>query len=389
MGITRRRMMMMAGLAGAGSAGGAEGVMLEPGAVGAFREAVRQAVWDRVIGGGSWWLERKGQAARGAYGFAVKAPEEMKTRAGEGTVYDAASLTKVMATTPCVMRLVEEGMVELERPVRALVPEFAGEGRERITVRQLLTHTSGLKPGLSRAEAWEGWDEAIRLACATEPLDAPDAVFRYSDINFILLGEVVRRAAGKGLEAFAREAVFEPLGMADTGFRPGEALRGRIAATERDEAGRMLRGEVHDPTARRMGGVAGHAGLFTTARDAARYARSVVQGGALEGRRILREETVRRMTAVATPKGMEARRALGWDVDTTYSRPRGAFPAGKSFGHTGFTGCCLWIDPGAEAFYVFLGNRLHETDPKTDSRMLYEILGEHAGRAAGYGEKRE
>ncbi len=347
-----------------------------------FRRAVHQAVWDRVIAGGSWWVERQGSASHGAYGFALKTP--VKIRASEDTLFDAASLTKVTATTPCVMRLVEEGRLRLEAPVKTYLPAFDGEGRETITVRQLLTHTSGLRAGLPRNFEWSGYQYGIELACATVPLHAPDTVFRYSDVNFILLGEIVRQAAGEPLNAFANRIIFEPLSMTDTGFNPDTERRQRIAATEKDEHGVLLRGVVHDPTARRMGGVAGHAGLFTTARDLARYARCLLQDGELDGQRVLKPETVRLMTAIATPAGMAEQRALGWDVNTSYSRLRGGFPAGASFGHTGFTGCCLWLDPASGAFYVFLSSRLHETDRDQDARRLYEILGGHAARAAGY-----
>ncbi len=369
-----------AGLAPAQSADSRQALREE--ALRVFRRAIHQAVWDRVIAGGAWWVERQGAASHGAYGFALKSPE--KIRAGEDTIFDVASLTKVAATTPCVMALVEVGKVELEKPLADYLPEFTGAGRERITVRQLLTHTSGLRAGLPRDFEWAGYEKGIELACATVPLAEPDTVFRYSDVNFILLGELVRRVSGEPLNVFAKKRVFEPLGMTDTGFLPDAALRGRIAATEKDEHGNPLRGVVHDPTARRMGGVAGHAGLFATAADLARYARCVLNGGELDGRRILRAETVRLMTAVATPEGMAERRAPGWDVDTPYSRPRGGFPVGASFGHTGFTGCCLWLDPASETFFVFLGSRLHETDRDADSRLLYEVLGGHAARAAGY-----
>ncbi len=371
-------MMTSLGMAAATVGRGEE---LREESVEAFQAAVDQAVRDRVIAGGAWWVERGGVSVNGVSGEAVKVPEEERRLVEEGTIFDVASLTKVVATTPCVMRLVEAGAVDLTAPVKAYVPAFEGEGRERITVRQLLTHTSGLRPGLSRVEAWSGYDEGIRMACETVPLEMPDEVFCYSDINFILLGELVQQVTGKGLEVFAKEVVFGPLGMEDTGFRPDGALRERIAATEKDEAGVMLCGVVHDPTARRMRGVAGHAGLFSTVRDVARYARCVISGGELEGNRVLQAETVKLMTGVATPSGMVDLRALGWDVDTKFSRPRGGFPVGRSFGHTGFTGCCVWLDPGAKAFFVFLSNRLHETDPKSDSRALYEVLGGHASRA--------
>ncbi len=348
----------------------------------AFGAAMQQAAQDRVIAGGAWWLERQGHSAHGACGFALKSPEEVP--AHEDTIFDVASLTKVAATAPCVLHLVENDRVDLNKPVQTYLTEFAGEGRERILVRHLLTHTSGLKPGLPRSFEWSGYERGIELACATVPLDPPGAVFRYSDINFILLGELVRRVSGVPLNDYARATVFAPLRMHDTGFLPDASLRPRIAATEKDENGVLLRGVVHDPTARRMGGVAGHAGLFSTARDVARYARCLLQGGELDGQRILNAGTVRLMTRLATASDMEEQRALGWDVDTSYSRPRGGFPVGTSFGHTGFTGCCLWLDPASNAFYVFLGSRLHETDRERDSRELYEILGGHAARAAGY-----
>ena len=377
-------MIMSSGSVGrvASGASGRSGLKAE--AVEAFRGAVREAVAARVVSGAAWWLERSGEAVHGAEGWAVRVPEVDKTAASEATIFDAASLTKVMVTTPCVMRLVEEGKVDLEERVSRYLPEFSGKGCDAIRVRHLLAHTSGLKPGLSRQEPWRGKQAALKLAFAAEPTHRPEEVFRYSDINFILLGVLVEAASGMPLDSYAQQMVFEPLGMNDTGFAPDAGLRGRVAATERDETGQMLRGVVHDPTARRMGGVAGHAGLFTTAADVARYARSLLRGGELDGRRFLQTETVRRMTAVATPATLAEKRTLGWDLDTTYSRPRGGFPAGNSYGHTGFTGCCLWIDPASQAFFVLLSNRLHETDPGTDSRELYAALGSHAAEAAGY-----
>ena len=366
----------------ASGASGRSGLKAE--AVEAFRGAVREAVAARVVSGAAWWLERSGEAVHEAEGWAVRVPEVDKTAASEATIFDAASLTKVMVTTPCVMRLVEEGKVDLEAPVSRYLAEFAGRERETIRVRHLLAHTSGLKPGLSRQEPWSGKAAGLALAMAAEPTHPPEALFRYSDINFILLGALVEAVSGLPLDRCAKEMVFDPLGLKDSGFALEAGRLGRVAATERDEAGQMLRGVVHDPTARRMGGVAGHAGLFTTAAEVARYARCLLKGGELEGARILRAETVRRMTEVATPKGMSEKRALGWDIDTTYSRPRGGFPVGESYGHTGFTGCCVWLDPAEQAFFVLLSNRLHETDPQTDSRELYSVLGGHASEAAGY-----
>jgi len=349
---------------------------------GSFRRTVHQAVWDRVISGASFWAEHKGQASHGAYGFSLKVPQ--KERVTEGTLFDVASLTKVVATTPAVMRLIEQGRVELESPVQRYIPEFTGSGRELITVRQLLVHTSGLPAGIPREPAWLEYDTGIRLACESVPKQGPDVEFRYSDINFILLGEVVRRVSGLPLDEFARKEIFEPLGMKDTLFNPPVERRPGIAATEKDESGVMLRGVVHDPTARRMGGVAGHAGLFSTAENVARYARMILKGGELDGVRLYKEETVQLMTKIHTPPGMVEERALGWDAGKGKSSPRGGFPERGSFGHTGFTGTCMWLDPGSQTYYIFLGSRLHETDPDSSVRKLYEKLGTAVSAAVGY-----
>ncbi len=246
-------------------------------------------------------------------------------------------------------------------------------------MRMLLTHTSGLPEDVPTKTNWQGTATALRLANEMKLKAAPGAEFRYSDINYFLLGEIVARTGGKPLAAFCAEEIYGPLGMADTGFLPEASKRGRIAPTEWTD-GVMLRGVVHDPTARFMGGVAGHAGLFTTARDLARYARMLLNGGELEGVRILQRETVAMMTSVQTPAGMEARRGFGWDIDSGYSRPRGKyFPLG-SFGHTGFTGNAFWIDPMSKTFFVFLSNRVHP-DGKGNVLKLYGTVGSIAAAA--------
>src|SRR5437016_4452619 len=276
----------------------------------------------------------------------------------EDTLFYAASLTKVVACTPAVMLLVERGKIKLDERVQTYVPEFKKDGKEAITIRQLMTHTSGLRPDISTQPAWSGYDTAIRMACAEKLVTPPDTAFRYSDINFFLLGEVVRRVSGMKLNEFVAREIYQPLKMADTGYLPPASELPRIAPTERIN-GKILRGEVHDPTARYMGGVAGHAGLFTTAADLARYARMMLNFGELEGARLFQPETVKLMTSVQTPDNIFARRGLGWDVDSGYSRPRGRiFPLG-SYGHTGFTGTALWIDPFSKTFWIFLSNRVH------------------------------
>ncbi len=297
----------------------------------------------------------------------VPTKEEMT----EDTIFDAASLTKVVATLPCVMRLIEEGKIELEAEARRYLPEM----RPGITIRHLLTHTSGLRPGIPKEPAWSGYDTGIKLAVALEPDGPPDRFFRYSDINFILLGEIVRRVSGTALNEFAAKNVFAPLKMDSTRFVPPDDWKPRIAPTEKDENGVMLRGVVHDPTSRKMGGVTGHAGLFTTAGDLAKYARMILAGGA----GVLKPETVRLMTTPHTIATVFERRGLGWDVDSAFSRPRGkVFPIG-SFGHTGFTGTSLWIEPQTKTFVVFMCSRLHPNGGGS-VRDLYEEIGTAAAQ---------
>ena len=318
--------------------------------------AINQAIAENRLPGGVLWLEHKDVSYQKTYGHRALVPDSEPMTSD--TIFDAASLTKVIATTPALMLLWEQGKVKLDERVQTYIPEFKGDGKEEITVRQLMTHTSGLRPDLNQTPKWSGYDTAIQLACAEKVQAKPGTVFRYSDINFFLLGEIVHRASGSTLDQFVLKEIYQPLRMVDTRYLPDASQRARIAPTDPGGDG-MLRGVVHDPTARRMGGVAGHAGLFTTAADLARYARMLVHGGELDGFRLFKSETVKLMTSVQTPESFEARRGLGWDIDSGFSRPRGEiFPLG-SYGHTGFTGTCLWIDPFSETFWVFLSNRVH------------------------------
>jgi uncharacterized protein YbbC (DUF1343 family)/CubicO group peptidase (beta-lactamase class C family) len=296
----------------------------------------------------------------------------------EDTIFDLASLTKVVATTTSVMKLMEEGRIRLSDPVASYIPEFGKYGKAGITIRELLTHTSGLRPDLELEVEFAGAEEAIRRAVEEVPMSPPDDRFIYSDINFFLLGDIVRRVSGERLDRYAKRQIFDPLGMKDTGFLPAEPLRARIAPTERCRPMAwpcgapevpFLRGVVHDPTARRMDGVAGHAGLFSTAADLSRFCRMLVGGGRLDGVRVVSPATIARMIAPSTPADMRDVRGLGWDVDSTYSTNRGElFPIG-SFGHTGFTGTSLWIDPASGSYIVFLSNRVHP-DGKGDVTAL-------------------
>jgi uncharacterized protein YbbC (DUF1343 family)/CubicO group peptidase (beta-lactamase class C family) len=273
------------------------------------------------------------------------------------TVFDAASLTKVIATTSSVMKLFEQGKIRLSDRVTEYLPAFQG-GKSDITIRHLLTHFSGLRPDLDLKPEWSGYETGIRKALDEKSHTAPGVGFVYSDINFILLGEIVRVVSGRPLNEFAEQEIFAPLGMHDTRFLPPAAWRGRIAPTERDH-GVPLRGMVHDETSRYMGGVAGHAGLFTTAEDLAKFAEMMLNLGEYKGVRIFSPLTVRKFTSPNSPPHQAILRGLGWDIDSPFSGNRGElFPLG-SYGHTGFTGTSIWIDPSTRTYVILLCNSVH------------------------------
>jgi len=337
----------------------AEAVPLKTNSLAEIDREVAAAIADKKCPGGVIWVEHCGEIYRKAYGNrAVEPAVEPMT---EDTIFDAASLTKVLACTPAVMLLVERGLVELDAPVKKYLSEFPSDGENPVTIRHLLTHTSGLRPGISTKGDWQGVKGALDQV-ALEKLQAqPGTVFRYSDINFITLGAVVERVSGTPLQDFVKREIYQPLGMNDTGYLPSPDKAGRVAPTEVVD-GKALRAVVHDPTARKMGGVAGHAGLFTTAADMARFARMMLNLGELDGKRVFKAETVRLMTSVQSPPGVATRRGLGWDIDSGYSGPRGKlFPLG-SYGHTGWTGTSIWIDPFSSTFVIFLSNRNHPTE---------------------------
>ena len=348
-----------------------------PDKLAALDEAIVQAIASHQMPGAVLWLEHGGTNYHKAYGERALFPvAEPMT---EDTIFDAASLTKVIATTPAIMLLAQRGLVKIDAPVQDYIEEFRRDGKDGITVRHLLTHTSGLRAGLSPRP--DGWRSAIQMACQEKVTNAPGTFFRYSDINFILLGELVRRVSGEPLQQFTQEQIYRPLGMKDTRFMPWDADKPRIAPTERDGTNGWLRGVVHDPTARRMAGVAGHAGLFTTAADLARFARMMLNLGELDGVRLFRPEIVSAMTAVQSPAEVTAKRGFGWDIDTGYSRRGDIFPLG-SYGHTGFTGTALWIDPYSKTFWILLSNRVHP-DGQGNITALQKNLSSLAARAAG------
>jgi len=269
------------------------------------------------------------------------------------TIFDLASLTKVIATTTCVMRLEQLGQIKLNDPVAKYIPDFAQNGKEDVTIRMLLTHYSGLPADLDLKQPWNGVDEGYARANASKLVNPPGSTFLYSDVGFVVLGELVQKVSGMPLDQYAQQNVFGPLGMASTRFNPPPTWVPRIAPTQRDEhTGQVLRGTVHDPTARQMGGVAGDAGLFSNADDVAKFAQAILNGGAP----ILNSLIVEKMTTPQQPANMPNVRGLGWDIDSPYSSNRGELLPVGSFGHTGFTGTSLWIDPTTDTYVILLTN---------------------------------
>ena len=289
-----------------------------------------------------------------AFGWRVLVPDPQPMTVD--TIFDIASLTKPLGTTLAVMGLVERGAVKLDAPLGRYLKEFRGKAFESVTVQRLLTHSAGL-PAIPKTQLVARGFPGAAGALARENLDYPPGTgFQYSDTGFILLGELVRRVGGQPLDQYLAKTIFRPLGLTDTSFHPPVAQRARIAPTEFHN-GKMLQGEVHDPRARALGGVAGHAGMFSTAADVARLTRALLAGGALDGRRILKPETVHLMWN----RSLDGRgtRALGWDMTSQYAAVWSPFFPAGSVGHTGFTGTSLWIDPSSRTYLVLLTNRVH------------------------------
>jgi uncharacterized protein YbbC (DUF1343 family) len=306
---------------------------------------------------------------RRAFGYRAIKPKRLPMTVD--TIFDLGSLTKVIATTTAVMQLVEKGKVRIEDRVAEHWSEFKVNGKEEITVRELLTHYSGLRPSLELVPKWAGYDAVLKMVTAEKPFSTPGTRFIYSDINFIILGELVRQISGQSLDVYCAEHIFKPLGMKNTRFKPSPSLRSRIAPTQHQHGnkGKILWGEVHDPVAYNMGGVAGHAGLFSTADDLAIFSQALLDRGTMKGVSILSPLTVEKMTVPQTPPNKMVLRGLGWDIDSPFASNRGElFPVG-SYGHTGFTGTSIWIDPVSKTYIIILTNRLHP-DGKGDVGSL-------------------
>jgi uncharacterized protein YbbC (DUF1343 family)/CubicO group peptidase (beta-lactamase class C family) len=369
----------------------------------AIDQIVNHAVDDHQLPGAVVVVGHDGHVVfRRAYG--MRSLEPTHEPMTPDTIFDMASLTKPLATTVAVMQLYEQGKIGLNDPVAKYLPEFGANGKQDITIRHLLTHYSGLPPDLPLDKPWEGKEEGYRRAFVVAPMRPPGEQFLYSDINFIVLGALVEKLSGLTLDEYTQRHIVDPLGLSHTQFLPPASWIPRTAPTEYEHdpissgvpasktfpGDVMLRGVVHDPTSRRMGGVAGHAGLFSTADDLAIYAQSLLDR--LSGRPSrfpLSRIVLQKMTAPEEPATGTALRGFGWDIDSPYSSNRGTlFPIG-SFGHTGFTGTSLWIDPVSDSYVIVLANSVHPHGPQSITSLRGRIadaaaiaLGIHADSGA-------
>jgi len=304
---------------------------------------------------------------RRAFGLRAQKPKMVPMTTD--TIFDIASLTKVIATSTAVAQLVEMGKLNLEDPVAKYWPEFKVNGKEEITVRDLLTHYSGLRPALDSKPNGSGYVTALRMVEEEKPVLPPGTSFIYSDINFIILGELVSRISGEPLDVYCADHIFKPLEMKDTGFKPSSLLRPRIAPTQYQHGttGKILLGEVHDPMASSMGGVAGHAGLFSTADDLAIFAQMALDGGSRKGVQVLSPLMVKKMTTPQSPPDKMPLRGLGWNIDSSLASE-------SSYGHKGFTGTGIWIDPVSNTYVIILTNRVHPNGKGKVESLRTKIL---------------
>jgi CubicO group peptidase (beta-lactamase class C family) len=313
---------------------------------------------------------------RRAFGWLQKEPEKIPLR--QGSVFDLASLTKVVVTTTAVMILVDRGLVRLEDPVGRYLPEFGSKGKESITIRDLLRHSSGLPAFAPLFRDHQGKDAFYRAVCDMEVRPATERQRLYSDLGFMTLGWMVEKVAARGLDRFAQEEIFRPLGMNRTRYNPPPSWRSRCVPTEQCPIRhRLLRGEVHDENAWALGGVSGHAGLFSTVEDLSIFARMLLGDGEFRGRRILSVEAVHEMLRAQGIKG-EIPQLLGWWQRNPSPEASVFLLSESAFGHTGFTGTSLWIDPGSRAVAIVLANAIHpsrqQADPASFRREFHTHL---------------
>lgn len=347
----------------------------------ALDEAVEQAIRDGKIIGATLWVERDGESYHKAFGHRALAPQ--RETMTEDTLFDLASITKVMATASAAMLCIEKGLIKPDEPAAKYLPEFKGERRQKITVRHLLMHTSGMPVNLDpKTLPFSNHAQAIAQLCRTKLMFEPGSAFSYSSTGSMVLAALIERVTGKRLDVFCTEELFKPLRMSDTVFRPSGERLNRVSPSSAPE-----RGLVDDTVARLAGGIEGHASLFSTTADIARFARMMLNHGELDGARVFRPETVQLMTSVQSPpdlrspaaKNLPVQRGLGWDINTPYRTPphdytleRGAlFPVG-GYGHTGWTGQMIWLDPFSRTFVIFLCNR-YGPDGRDTRAEVYQL----------------
>jgi serine-type D-Ala-D-Ala carboxypeptidase len=295
------------------------------------------------------------------------------------TIYDLASLTKVVGTTTAVMLLFDENKIALDEPVKTYLPEFSGGNKDLVTIRMLLEHRSGLPAGRDLWRIADSPDDARRAVLATPLAFKPGRFEEYSDLGADVLGFIVERVSGQPLDAFLDRRVFKPLGMSETTFRPDPVLRSQIAPTEQNPVrGYPLRGEVHDENAKALGGVAGHAGIFSSAADLSVFAQMMLNRGEYQGTRLIKESTVELFTKNTAARGT---RALGWDT-CGHQGSCGKYLNDNAYGHTGFTGTSLWIDPDREMFVILLTNRVHAPRAKRPSLVIGDVRADLSDAAA-------
>jgi uncharacterized protein YbbC (DUF1343 family) len=353
-----------------------EAVGMNPGLLGRIDDVVAEGLANGQMPGCVVLVGHRGKIVFfKAYGH--RQIEPSKVAMTEDTVFDLASLTKPIATATSVMLLVERGRLRLRNRVAQYLPEFGQNGKGRVRVEQLLTHEAGFVPDNKLEDYDDGPEKAFDRIFALEPRTEPGTQFVYSDVGYIVAAELVRRITGQNVHEFSQQKLFQPLGMQETGFLPNESLRSR-AATTQERDGRWMQGEVHDPRAYRLGGIAGHAGLFSTADDLAVYAQMMIGKGSFGGIRVLGEQTV--ATMVEPREVSRGLRALGWDIRSGYSSNRGELFSSRAFGHGGFTGTAMWVDPELDLFVIFLSNRVHP-DGKGSVNSLAGRIGTIAAAA--------
>ena len=343
--------------------------LLDAGRAATIDYMLERAMSQGLIGGGVVLVGNSQgitySASRGRSGFSADAPA-----LNERTLFDIASLTKVIATAPAIMKLLEEGRITLLDPLTRWFPEFEGTSREEVTILNLLTHTSGFSDvAISSTEPLK---TTIHKAALQKNGRLPGSRFLYADINFILLSELVQRASGVPLDRFCLESFYGPLGMGETLFLPPQEMASIIAPTL-GTSNELLTGVVQDENARALGGVAGHAGLFSSASDLSRFAMMMLNNGKLSGRQIFSEQVLAQMTAPYFYSSGTVVRGLGWDISSPYSSPRGSYFSEMSFGHTGYSGSSIWIDPQRDMFVILLTVRLNYRDIRHINRLRSDI----------------